>query len=350
MIFLACFCISIIFLLIVIGNGKKVGINFFLLIAVIAIGNGGHYAVAVSQNLQEAILANKLAYVIGCFAPMMVFFIICNICRVRISGIAGTIMYSVQMIVYFSVLTTGVSDIFYKSVEYHRGETFAYLTKTYGFMHTVYLITMIGYTLAGIVVGLVSLNRKNVVSRTNVCIVLMANALSVGVYMTERFVRLDIELMPVVFVIALIIISIPLFRIYNYSITTVRSDFDDRYRRTGYIIFDNKLRYMSANEFAQELFPELEEWEIEVKIPGNGGRFNTFLRQPLMAFVRMEEHDKLYNGIFEYKDMKYRYQIGTIFSSNKRQYGYCIRLVAAKDIAPEFVRDDEIQQSEHNTH
>ncbi len=327
MIFLACFCILIIYLLIVIGNGKKVGINFFLLIAVIAIGNGGYYAVAVSQNLREAILANKLAYVIGTFAPMMVFFIVCNICRVRIPGIVSTLMYAAQMIVYFSVLTTGVYDVFYKSVEFHRGASFAYLTKTYGFMHTVYLVTMVGYTLAGIVVGLISLNRKNVVSRANVIIVLLANALSVGVYLVERVVRLDLELMPVVFVLALFIISIPLFRIYNYSVTTVRGDFDDRYQKTGYIIFDDKLKFMRANDYAVELFPELGEWEIEARMPGNGGRFNTFLRQPLMAYVKQEVRDEIISGSYEYKGVKYLYQTGTVFSSRKKVAGYCIRLM-----------------------
>ena len=74
MIYLICFLVVLAMLLYLIGYGRSIGIWTVVLTASIAIGNGGYYALATSSNLQEALLANKIAYVIGVFAPITIFF------------------------------------------------------------------------------------------------------------------------------------------------------------------------------------------------------------------------------------------------------------------------------------
>ena len=61
--------------------------------------------------------------------------------------------------------------------------------------------------------------------------------------------------------------------------------------KEGYIFIDKKLRFMGCNDRAYEFFPELKEWELEKKLPGKGGRFNTYLRQPLYKYIEQEEDD-----------------------------------------------------------
>lgn len=93
------------------------------------IGNGGYYALASSTCLETAILANKLTYVIGIFSPMLIFFNICEICKIRIKHLVVAILYTVQMLLYMSVLTIGSSNLFYKTVQFHVGSYGGYLTK-----------------------------------------------------------------------------------------------------------------------------------------------------------------------------------------------------------------------------
>ena len=326
MIYLVCFCTALILLLIIMAYGKAVDMNVLLLNFALTVGNGGFFAMASSKNLDEALLANKLAYVIGVFVPLFVFLIICNICRVNIPRFLCVALYAVQMIIYLTACTMGKYSIFYSTAEYHTGSSGAYLTKTYGPMHTVYIVSMLLYTLAGIVIGVVSLNRKNVVSRNNVYVLLFADSLSVGVYIVERLVHLNFELMPVALVIASIGFMILIVRIYRYSVYNNQNIIEDKLKQTGYIIFNKKLKFMGCNEYATELFPELAGWELEDKIPGNGGRVNTFLRQPLMSYIKQEDREIKTEGTYEYRGEAYRYQMGTLTTAAGGLRGYVIQL------------------------
>ena len=97
MVYLICFLAVLVMLLFLMGYGKSVNVYTVILTSVIAIGNGGYYALAMSTNLQEALLANKIAYVIGVFAPITIFFSICNLCRITISKRVSTVLFSIQV-------------------------------------------------------------------------------------------------------------------------------------------------------------------------------------------------------------------------------------------------------------
>ena len=329
-VYMICFLLSIVLLIRVLTYGKVVDISMILLIIAVAIGNGGFFALASSQNLQEAILANTISYVIGIFAPIIVFHIICSICRIRIPGALSLTAYIIQMIIYVSLFTVGKTPLFYRTVEFHADPP-AYLTKTYGPMHTAYLISLIFYTLASLITGLVSLERKTVVSRTNVIILVFVNMLGVGVYILERLTHVKTELMPVFYVFAFMVLMVPLLRVYRYSVYNNQDIFRQQISKTGYIVFDMKLRYMGCSEYAVTLFPELSTWELEKKIPGSGGRFNTFLRQPLMKYEKDETGAEVLRSSYEYKSEIYSYEISCLYSSGKRARGYIIQVNCITD-------------------
>ncbi len=324
MVYIFCFCLALILLLFVVHYGKSVNINIVLLIMAVAIGNGGYVALSQAVNLSEAILANNMIYVMGIFTPIIIFLIISDICRIYIPNWARTIMYAIQMMVYLSVLTVGHFDIFYREVEFHMIESGGYLTKTYGPMHTVYLLLMITYTLGGIGVGVYSINRKNVVSRINVDTVIFVDALTIGVYLVERLIHLNMELVPVFSVFTVIIMLFPLMKISFFSVHNNANLFDDELNNKGYILFDKNLKYMGSNEYASMLFPELQEWEMERKIPGNGGRFNTFLRQPLLRYVESGDLVRSAGKTYEYKGEIYHFEIGPLLQKGKKLRGYFI--------------------------
>ena len=331
MLYFVCFVLSLLLLFWILSYGKVVDVYMIMLIVVVAIGNGGFYFLANSSNLEEAILGNTISYVIGIFAPLIVFRIVCSICRIRVPYVLYFVMESVQMVIYLSLFTIGKNGLFYKTVEYHAGSP-AYLTKTYGPMHTAYLVTLFLYTLSGIVMGLISLERKTVVSRNNVITVLVVNAVLVGTYVIERVTQVKLEIMPMGYVIALFILMVPLLRLYAYSVYDNTDIFYKEIEKTGYIIFDRRLRYMGCSEYAAMLFPELSTWTIEKKIPGNGGRFNTFLRRPLMEYESGDTRADAYMGTYTYKDEIYSFEIGELSASKKKSIGYIIKVVQVTDV------------------
>lgn len=100
---------------------------------------------------------------------------------------------------------------------------------------------------------------------------------------------------------------------------------------TAYIVFSKKLAYMGYNEYAGILFPELLEWELEKKIPGNGGRFNTFLRQSFMKYVETNQEHPMQGTPFTIKDRTIHYTVKHLYN-RKRKIGFVIELTDVTDV------------------
>lgn len=59
-------------------ENKKLNIYFLVICLIMTIANGGYIALAVSENVGEALLANKLSYLGGCFVPPITLLLGCT--------------------------------------------------------------------------------------------------------------------------------------------------------------------------------------------------------------------------------------------------------------------------------
>lgn len=332
--YLICFIGSLLILLWAIAANENMKINQILLILITAVGDGGYYALASSQGLEAAILANKLTYFIGIFAPMLIFFNFCEICKIKIRHYLEVILFSFQVLLYLGVCTIGKYDIFYRTVEYHMGEGGAYLTKTYGPLHSVYVATLFFYFVMMIGASVYAVNKRARVSFKNADILILVGFLIAGTYLLERVIHLKLEMMPFVFTIGLLAILFPIIKISRFSIEDNPGIINSKMEGTAYIIFTKNLRYMGCNEYAGTLFPELLEWELEKKIPGNGGRFNTFLRQTFMKYVETKQEQPMKGKPFSIKERSFHYEVKRLYN-RKKHLGYVIELTDVTDLAKE---------------
>lgn len=323
--YLISFALAVMILLYMITCGEGYSINQILLVAVVVIGSGGYYALSVSENLPQALLALHLIYIIGIFAPMMLFVNICEIYKVPVPGWLLCIMYAIQFAIYGFVLTIGHSELFYKSAQLCRSGDIVYLTKEYGPMHNAYIISMYLYFAMTILVSTGVIKRRRRISVLDVNAIFFLEFFTIAVYIAERMVGLKIELMPFIFEVAIVLLLIPITKLNTFSLTGHNELIRSRLESEGYIFIDKKLRYMGCNDKAYDFFPELKEWELEKKLPGKGGRFNTYLRQPLYRYIEREE-EGLYSGTFEMKDAEFLYRIGIIRNRAGGKRGYIIEL------------------------
>ena len=323
MYYLVCFICSLLILVWIISSEKSIRINAALLAFVTVIGDGGYLALAMSTSLEEALLANTLSYTIGIFAPMLFFFNICDICKIHLPSKATVTMYVAQLLLYLCVCTSGRLDIFYKTVEFHKDASVSYLTKTYGFAHTLYLISMILYLIASIAISFHFSRKRNIVSAKNVDMLIFLFFLIFSAYAMERLIHLKVELMPFIYTVGILGILIPVEKIATYTIETNPEIINNEMKTTGFIVISNKLLFMDCNEYAKSLFPELSQWEKERKIPGNGGRFNTFLRQDLMKYVETNQEKTMAGKEFTIQNQSYNLEISRLHRG-KKSIGYLI--------------------------
>ncbi len=323
--YLFTFLIAMTVLLFMITYGDGYSVNQILLVVVIVVGNAGYFPLSLSDTLPEALLSTTITYVSGCFAPMLMFAIACEIYKVQIPGWILCIMYAVQFGIYCCVMTIGRLDLFYRSAELHRNGDIVYLTKVYGPMHTVEIITMYLYFALLILVSAGVFPHKRRISTADSTAIFFLEFFTISVYIAQRMVGLQVELMPFAFDLGLVLLMIPITKLNTYSITGNNEIIRNRLEQKGYIFFDRKMRFMGCNEKAYEFFPELNEWELERKIPGKGGRFNTYLRQPFAKYLENEDDDLL-TGNFLMKNERFFYNIGVIRNKSNRKQGYIIEL------------------------
>lgn len=325
-VYFICLIAVVALLLVAIESGRDYSTNQILLIMVMTIGNGGYCALASSRNEDEAILASKLTYLIGVFVPLLLLLVVCEICNIAVNRWLKMILMTVQVLIYGSVCTIGNLPIYYKSVEYHRENGFAYITKTYGFMHSFYIISLIVYMIAVVVIAVRATQQKSKVSSRNLTIIIALEFITIATYFVERITKTNVEMMPVANTITLFFLFKAVTRIRMYSIPGNSALVDKMISSLGFIVLDTKLRYMGCNEMASRIFPELMEWELDKKIPGSGGRFNTFLRQPMMAYIESNSIEECQGTSFVIKENKYMYSFDTLRNKSGNVKGYIIEI------------------------
>ena len=320
-----CLFISFIMLLLVIASGSEHSIHQSLLICVMTIANGGYLALSLSKNIGEAILANKVIYVGGAFMPMLFFLIICEVCSVSFPRWLNLIMYGGQLITYVTICTIGYSDLYYKNVELLVDGGVGYLVdKVYGPAHFLYPFTMFGYLLAGTVVLIYSLRRRNKVSIKNTLMLIGGMAIASMAFVLERTLGLRTEIMPAVYVSISMSLTVIIFRAKIYLVDGSMDRRLSRFSKVGCITLSRKLNFMGCNEYAVSVFPELKEYYLDYPMPQDG----SFLCDRIMLKLRMilEGGDvrNVESTVVEIEDRYLEYSVKPILSDGGIWYGYIL--------------------------
>ena len=182
----------------------------------------------------------------------------------------------------------------------------------------------------------------------NVDVLIITALLIVGSYMLERVIHLNVELMPFVITTGVVIILLSITKVSRYSVEENKEIIESRLEKVGYIVFSQNLRYMGCNEYAESFFPELREWELEREIPGNGGRFNTFLRQPFMRYIKTEQQEPMNGKNITIKDKQVHYVMRQLHY-RKRHLGYVIELIDMTDYLNEPLIKERIAEEKEGT-
>lgn len=254
------------FILIFVFEPKKTNYYFMILLLLFALTNGAYLAIAVSTGLEEAVLANKISYLGGCFMPPIILFLICAICNYTIRPWLRCLLYTYSAVVYFSVLTIGYSNIYYDRIYLEKFMDATVLGHTYGPAHKLFYVILYGYLITQVVLLVYSLVKKRAVSRYSLGALLIMEAVTISLFIAGRIVNSNIEIMPLVYVID------GWFFLYMYQrgmIYNVEDNIAGSFAKQGtygYIMLDTKLNYLGCNQTAGNIFPGISECVVDHSI------------------------------------------------------------------------------------
>lgn len=175
---------------------------FLLLFISVLVVNTGYLALAVSDNLQQALWANRLSYLGSVFLPLSMFMIILKVTNIPYRKWLVFILAIVAAIVFLIAATPGFCGIYYKEVYFQTATGVASLRKVYGPLHGSYLFYLLGYFTAMIAVIAHATIHKKTASTAYAVILAIAVFVNIGVWLIEQLAHIDFEMLSISYIIS----------------------------------------------------------------------------------------------------------------------------------------------------
>jgi len=197
---------------------KKKDIWVLFLHACVVVVNLGYFALSISKTLEEALLANRIAYFGSVFLPLCMLMAIMNVCRVRrVRWLPGVLIFC-SVAVFLLAASPGYLDCYYKEVSIVFINGMAKLDKVYGPLHGVYLVYLVGYF--GMMTGVIltSIRKKKVASHKHAAILLTVVFLNIAIWFVEQLVYCEFEFLSVSYIVSELLLLMLYGMMQDYGI------------------------------------------------------------------------------------------------------------------------------------
>ncbi len=317
------FALSVAMLISFLARNKKVDSLFIFFSIMVCINCLGRYMLVSSKNLEMAIWANKFLYIGGCFAPLFTVFILARLCEHKIPIILRYFMIGYSCIVLGLVMTIGRLDIYYKQVQFIHANGYSYLVKSYGPLHVLFPIMMLMYAIVMIVyLGYAIKRRKSLSFRIVVTLCVSCFAI-IFMYILERVIKSHISFLSVGYLIGIAFLINYFDRVNIYDMSSNIISAVEKMSEYGYIVFDDKYRYVNANAYLKELFPEINDLIVDREIPKSDSAFYHEVMEFLYSWNGAENEKKTVTVGDRYYDLEIR----IISYGRKEKVGYLMEFM-----------------------
>lgn len=317
------FILALILTLLLLVRTKKVDSLFIFLSIMVTVNTWGRYLLATSNNLETAILANKILYVGACYMPVSAILVLAMLCELKIPKMIKAALLVYASVVMGFVLTIGRSGIYYKHVELGLGEGYSYLIKTYGPAHVLYTVLVAIFAFSALFcLAYAVIIRKRISFRlvTGLSIICVANAV---LYLLERISGAAINFTSLGYLLGIILMMKFYNRANMYDMTANLSYSLEKLNEYGYIVFDKKYRFIKANHVVKKLFPEISDWVVDREVPIT----ESYLYREVVHYLKDRSTEDSVNKVLIVGDEFYELEIRDISYGKKSNVGYLLEFV-----------------------
>lgn len=180
---------------------EKKELWFYVLFSSVFIVNMGYLSLAISKNLEEALLANRISYLGSVFLPLSMLMIIMDTCKIKCKKIFLGILLSLSIIVFIIAASPGYLNIYYKNIDFEIVNGMSMLVKEYGSWHKIYLFYLLLYFTLMIYVIIHASNKKKIESKVHSQVLLIAVFVNICVWFLEQIVSINFEFLSVSYII-----------------------------------------------------------------------------------------------------------------------------------------------------
>lgn len=259
---------------------KHNDISITLCFVLIPVVNLGYVLRAWATNTEEAVAAQKIIYIGGCFLIFILMFVILEMCRIPISRLFRMLTMMIAAGIYATVLTIGFFPLFYAKVYYDTSGGEGALVREYGPMHTVFraVVILCFAVCLGLIVYTYLKNKQ--VSRRILTLLFIPEVFALIAYVFGPMISSKVELMPVSYLFAQVMYLFINRRLQLYDMSDTAMDSLLASTRPGIVSVDFKNRYLGSSDEAQEILPEL----LELTVDGPAGK-QPYIAETLLSRI-----------------------------------------------------------------
>lgn len=276
---------AIMLVLLVVQYKSSTTVPYILLFACTAVSNFGYMQLVSASSHETAIFANQTIYLGTSFSPFLFIMCLADLCKIRMKKIITVLFLTYGAVVFTAVSTIGIVPWYYHSVELVHKGGLTFLMKDYGPLHTLYPLYLLGSLILGLIFIIQAFTKKKDVSHVTSILLLIILMTIVVLYIVQRVMEIQVEIIPISYVFAEIGVLFLLRRISLYDVMAISTGSMIESKSYGFIIWDSNGKYLGGDEAAKEWFPELKEMQIDVSFP----QCNTELIEQIQVWTDTEE-------------------------------------------------------------
>lgn len=201
-VYAVCAGISLLLLTLYCGLLPKKDPWYVLLFASFLVVNIGYFSLATAATLEEALLANRIAYMGSVFLPFFMLMILLDISNACCKKWLVALLILVGVFVFLVAASPGFLDIYYKEVTLETVNGITVLDKVYGPWHSLYLVYLAGYFASMLAVLCYAVIKKKLPDRGRAMMIILAVTVNLLVWLAEQLVKIEFEFLSVSYIIS----------------------------------------------------------------------------------------------------------------------------------------------------
>lgn len=307
--------------LLMVVNSKRTTSYFTSMFYVMTIQLAGHLFLSLSSNIEEALLANKIAYVGAVFVPALFFLGELTICNIKVTKPLRIAIFSFSSVILGFAFTAGYSDIFYKSVTLVQHNGVTDFIPVFGPTHILFNIMLFIYLISGVCVLVYSLLKKKNFSYRNLQALAAIGFLSIGSFFIFRELGCDMMAMPAIYIAVEFIMLCIIHRIGMYDIEGTIRDTLEYQNENAYLSVSKNRSYIGCNDIASHYFPVLKTFRVDSKVR-EADEFGSIL---IRLIEKFNPQDLCQVDYFQYGNKHYKSVLRHLYHGSK-VCGYLFRI------------------------
>ena len=192
-----------------------------LLFLSVVLVNLGYFSLSISRTLGEALLANRIAYLGSVFLPLCMLRSVLNVCCISCKKAVSLILLGITVIVFLIAASPGYLDCYYSSVELVFVNGAAALKKTYGPLHIVYLLYLLGHFGAMVAVTVFAILKKRISSGRQAALLLTIVCLNMAIWGVEQLVDTGFEFLSLSYIASELLLLLLCGTLQNHESSVV---------------------------------------------------------------------------------------------------------------------------------